>query len=73
MAAACQQKQAPAYPTEADVDAVIAEAAGDAREAVRMLLSDLDALAWDHNASVSHGFIYGRLAVARSRPGGADD
>ena len=47
MAAACQQKQAPAYPTEADVDAVIAEAAGDAREAVRMLLSDLDALAWD--------------------------
>lgn len=56
---------APAYPTDADVDAVIAEASGDAREAVRMLLSDLDALARDHNASVSHGFIYGRLALVR--------
>lgn len=73
MAAERQQEQATAYPTEADVDAVVAEAAGDAREAVRMLLSDLDALARDHNASVSHGYVYGRLAVVRSRPGGADD
>jgi len=73
MAAERQQEQAPAYPTYADVDAVIAEAKGDAREAVRMLLADLDALARDHNASVSHGYVYGRLAVVRSRTDGADD
>jgi len=65
MAAERQEEQEPAYPTEADVDAAIEEAAGDAREAVRMLLFDLDARARDHNASVSHGFIYGRLALVR--------
>lgn len=73
MAAERQQEQAPAYPTDADVVAVIAEAKGDAREAVRMLLADLDALARDHNASVSHGYVYGRLAVVRGRTGGADE
>lgn len=73
MSAAAVQDAAPAYPTDTDVDAVIAEAAGDAREAVRMLLSDLDALARDHNASVSHGYVYGRLALVRSRPGGSHE
>lgn len=55
----------PAFPTEADIDAVLYEAKGDARAAIRMLLVDLDALARDHNGSVSHGFVYGRLAVVR--------
>lgn len=55
----------PAFPTEADIDAVLYEAKGDARRAIRMLLVDLDALARDHNASVSHGYVYGRLAVVR--------
>lgn len=42
------------------------EAKGDARAAIRMLLVDLDLLARDHNATVSHGYVYGRLAVVRS-------
>lgn len=62
-----QQEHAPAYPSEADVEAVIAEAGGDAKEAVRMLLVDLDALARDRNGSVSYGFVYGRLAAGRGR------
>lgn len=57
----------PAYPTDDDVDGVIAEAGGDPREAVRMLLTDLDALARDRNASVSRGFVYGRVALVRGR------
>lgn len=57
--------EARAYPTDTDIDAVLLEADGDAREAIRMLLSDLDALARDHNASVSHGYVYGRLALVR--------
>lgn len=67
MSAERQQGQEPAYPTDADVDAAIEEASGDAREAVRMLLSDLDGLAWNRNASVSRGFVYGRLAPVRGR------
>jgi hypothetical protein len=55
----------PAFPTEADIDAVLYEAKGDARVAIRMLLVDLDLLARDYNASVSHGYVYGRLAVVR--------
>ena len=73
MSAAPAKDPAPPYPTDADVDAVIAEAAGDAREAIRMLLSDLDALARDHNASVSHGYVYGRLALVRGRAGSTDE
>lgn len=67
MSAERQPEPAPAYPSEADVEAVIAEAGGDAKEAVRMLLVDLDALARDRNASVSRGYVYGRLAVVRGR------
>ena len=65
-----QQEHEPVYPTDADVEAAIAEADGDAREAVRMLLADLDTLARDRNSSVSKGFVYGRLAAVR-RQGGA--
>ena len=67
MAPEPQLEHASAYPTDADVDAVTAEAKDDAREAVRMLLVDLDTLARDRNASLSRGYVYGRLAVARGR------
>jgi hypothetical protein len=54
------------FPTDSHIDAVLYEAKGDARGAIRMLLVDLDLLARDHNATVSHGCVYGRLAVVRS-------
>jgi hypothetical protein len=54
------------FPTEADIDVVLDETKGDARAAIRMLLVDFDLLARDHNATVSHGYVYGRLAVVRS-------
>ena len=54
------------FPTDADIDAVLDEAKRDARAAIRMLLVDLDLLARDHNATVSHGYVYGRLAMVRS-------
>lgn len=47
------------FPTEADIDAVIEEFAGNAREAIRALLHDLTILAGDYQASVSHGFVRG--------------
>lgn len=58
------------FPTDADVDAALAEFGGDARGAIRALLHDLAALARDYESSVSRGFIRGevpRLLVRRSR------
>jgi hypothetical protein len=42
--------------SEEDVDAAIAEAGGDPREAVRALLHDIAILALDHARSVSNGY-----------------
>lgn len=42
--------------SEEDVDAAIAEAGGDPREAVRALLHDIAILALDHARSVSTGY-----------------
>ena len=42
--------------TDGDVDAAIAEAGGDPREAVRALLHDIAILALDHARSVSTGY-----------------
>ncbi|MDB5592358.1 hypothetical protein [Enterovirga sp.] len=50
-----------AVPSEADVDAVLREFGGDAREAIRALLHDIAVLAGDFEASVSHGFVRGAL------------
>ncbi|WP_375462282.1 hypothetical protein [uncultured Enterovirga sp.] len=50
-----------AFPTEAEVDAVLYEFKGDAREAIRALLHDVGVLAGDFEASVSHGFVRGAL------------
>ena len=49
------------FPTEADVDAVLAEFDGNARAAVRALLHDIAVLASDFEASVSHGFVRGAV------------
>lgn len=42
--------------TEADVDAVIVEAGGDPRDAVRALLHDIAIQALDHARSISSGY-----------------
>ncbi len=42
--------------SEDDIDAAIAEAGGDPREAVRALLHDIAVLALDHARSVSSGY-----------------
>jgi hypothetical protein len=50
--------------SEDDIDAVLDEFGGDAREAIRALLGDIDTLARDHAATVSVGYVRG--AVFRS-------
>lgn len=42
--------------SDEDIDAAIAEAGGDPREAVRALLHDIAVLALDHARSVSSGY-----------------
>lgn len=56
------ERDQPAQPTitDADVDEVLAEFAGDHREAIRALLHDLDTLARDADRLVSHGYVRGR-------------
>ena len=53
----------PAFPTEADVNAILAEFHGDAREAIRALLHDLTVLAADYESSVSKGYVRGAIPV----------
>lgn len=65
MEAQRQPQPTPEFPTDADIDAVIYEAKGDARQAIRMLLADLDTIACDRNRSVSFGYVYGRLTLVR--------
>lgn len=56
------EQDRPALPpiTEEEVDAVLYEARGDAREAIRMLLHDLAVMAQDADRLVSHGYVRGR-------------
>lgn len=55
--------------TDAEIDAVILEAASDPREAIRMLLQDLGTLALDADAAASRGFLRGLFSEgARRRP-----
>ena len=49
------------FPTEADVDEVLAEFGGDPRAAISALLRDLATLAGDYEGSVSMGYV--RCAV----------
>lgn len=45
--------------TDEEIDAVLYEAKGDAREAIRMLLHDLAVLAADAEKQVSAGYVRG--------------
>lgn len=47
------------FPSEADVDAVLAEFGGDSRATIRALLHDVAALAEDFRSEVSRGFVRG--------------
>jgi hypothetical protein len=47
--------------TDEEIDALVAEFGGDPREAIRALLHDLTQLAIDAEASVSRGYVRGRL------------
>lgn len=65
----------PSEPTEAEVDAVIAEFDGDLRAAIRALLHDIAVLAADFTASVSRGYVCGRSPATNSehRRSGTDE
>ena len=54
--------------TEAEIDAVLHETKGDAREAIRALLHDLAVMAMDADAASSKGFLRGRFSEGRRRP-----
>lgn len=56
-----QGRTSVAMATDEEVDAIIAEFGGDPRQAVRALLCDLTTLAIDSEASVSRGYVRGRL------------
>lgn len=53
---------------EKDIDAVLYEAKGDAREAIRMLLRDLAVMAMDGDSATSRGFLRGRFSDGARRP-----
>lgn len=58
-------------PTDAEVDAVLEEFGGDARDAIRALLHDLAVLAADYEASVSRGYVRGAVvSIRRKMPNG---
>lgn len=64
-------QEPPAYPlvvTAEDIDAVLYEAKGDAREAIRMLLRDLAVMAMDGDGAMSRGFLRGRFSDGARRP-----
>lgn len=54
-----EPEAAPPAITDEEVDAVLYEAKGDPREAIRMLLHDLAVMASDADRLVSHGFVRG--------------
>ena len=54
-----EQRAAPPV-TDDEIDAVLQEAHGDAREAIRVLLHDIAVLAQDADRLVSHGYVRGR-------------
>jgi hypothetical protein len=67
-----QQKPEPAEDplavTEEEIDAVLYEAKGDPREAIRSLIRDLAIMAMDADAATSRGFLQGRFSAGRRRP-----
>jgi hypothetical protein len=59
------------YPSEAELDAVLAEFNHDPRAAIRALLVDLDMLARDVQAVTSRGYVRGRTPALRQRRTGS--
>ena len=59
--------------SDQEVRGIIEEAAGDAFEAVRMLLRDLAVMAADADAAASRGFLRGRFSEGRRRPRVVDE
>lgn len=51
--------------TDEEIDAVLYEAKGDPREAIRALLHDIAVLAADADRLVSYGFVRGRAPWMR--------
>lgn len=51
--------------SEADIDVLLDEFEGNAREAIRALLQDIDTLARDHAQAVSMGYVRGHLQVVK--------
>jgi trans-2-enoyl-CoA reductase len=47
--------------SDAEIDQVIAEFGGDAREAIRALLHDLSSLAADQHRTTSYGYLRGNI------------
>lgn len=74
-AAAPEQEPAedPLAVSEEEIDAVLYEAKGDHREAIRNLLRDLTVMALDADAASSRGFLRGRFSAGRRRPRLADE
>lgn len=58
----------PLVVTAEDIDAVLYEAKGDAREAIRMLLRDLAVMAIDGDGATSRGLLRGRFSDVARRP-----
>jgi hypothetical protein len=58
---------------EDEIDAVLYEAKGDPREAIRNLLRDLAIMALDADAATSRGFLRGQFSAGRRRPHAADE
>jgi len=59
--------------SDQEVDAVLEEAGGDAREAIRMVLRDLAVMAADADAASSRGFLRGRFSEGCRRPRVVDE
>ncbi len=57
----------PYHVTKEEIDAVIYEAKGDPREAIRMLLQDLTVMAFDADSASSRGFLQGRFSAGKRR------
>lgn len=70
MATAREQEPAedPLAISNEEIAAVVAEAGGDALEAIRMLLRDLAIMAADADAATSRGFLQGRFSAGKRRP-----
>lgn len=71
------EKQEPTEDTFAvsdeEINEVLEEAGGDAREAIRMLLRDLAVMAADADAAASRGFLRGKFSEGRRRPRVVDE